>query len=60
MGYSKTMDLCACKKICFGLVTSINVTDDISHYLIMSWKLINWRRNTVTYSILMCGIQFSF
>ena len=57
-GYSTTMDFYARKKICFGLETSITVANDFSHYLIMPLKLINWRHNTVTYSIFMCGIQF--
>jgi len=48
MGYSTTMDFCACKKICVGLETSITVANDFSHYLIIPWKLINWRRNSVT------------
>ena len=60
MGYSTTMDFCAYKKICFGLGTRITIANDFSRYLIIPWKLINWRCNTVTYSIFMCCIQFFF
>jgi len=58
MVYWTTMDFWACKKICFVLGTSITVAYNFSHYLIIPWKLIYWRRNTVTYSIFMCRILF--